>query len=802
VPVEPIGESAEESQIESGRKGREAFATIKQRFSVDENAIKGMSTQFDAFGKSLDFVNKKLDDLITKGRSAMDALGGLSGAAGSGGGGAPIVSSQTHTRAGTGGSTGASLTSPSWDNMQKSFAGFKAETQSFKDTWKKRRDRLADQRADPDHAGFGGKYGNWMFTRTSVRDPLSSPAAQVAMAGINWTRNRVQGSSDYMLTSDRTGMLMRQMYGGTQLQYQRRYREPMTNALIGNEGIEQMLNLQLTTGLGASREQQQRMLSGVEGIRVASGFGYSTGQATQMISALAQPGSSNMMTMMLGMGLYGPGGRQRDPMDVIRNTVRRMGLTNEQMVQGAFQPGSMTRANLSRTGLPVDMQNMVLQYAQENIEFQKQGGEGMYDPSNSEHRQRMGVEQGYATEFERTRREETRRQEDFYRRQIDNYENVEENTQALIKMTAAIEDKFSGLIGAQMNVMQHPATRIAAPILGAIAGAVLSGGNPIAVRGGAVAGMALASAIGDEDDPHSAPVTPTNFGNKGLKSSLVGDGQRTGVQAMANAAADAGHKLVLISGTRTNSAQLKLFTDRHDLVIPGNDPSGINGRRRSDGLRYYDGTGGGEEGWYALNRTGEREGLAMPPGASKHQTGDAADLGPEKSHPWIAANASRFGLKNPTNAQGAPEPWHVSLARGENTTLAAGGAGGGSSAGLPPVAAELEMLSQMGTSSSTAESRGRALNRPSSAAARASAGTTPIILPQSASKSTAPIAPPVTKPTSVSTGVATVSGNTITIAPSITLAGTGSDAVDAKNLANAVIKIIETSDAVQALRTT
>ena len=53
MPVEPIGGSAEESQIESGRKGREAFATVKQRFSVDENAIKGMSRQFADLAKSL-----------------------------------------------------------------------------------------------------------------------------------------------------------------------------------------------------------------------------------------------------------------------------------------------------------------------------------------------------------------------------------------------------------------------------------------------------------------------------------------------------------------------------------------------------------------------------------------------------------------------------------------------------------------------------------------------------------------------------------------------------------------------------
>ena len=136
-------------------------------------------------------------------------------------------------------------------------------------------------------------FGKWMTTGTRPRDPfLSTPAMQVAMAGMNWTRNRYQGASNYNLTSDRTGMLLRQMYGGSQLDYQSRQRQPLTDYLLGNEGIERMLALQLTTGLGRTPEQQARMARGVEGIRVASGFGYDTGQATQMINALAQPGSS------------------------------------------------------------------------------------------------------------------------------------------------------------------------------------------------------------------------------------------------------------------------------------------------------------------------------------------------------------------------------------------------------------------------------------------------------------------------------------------------------------------------------
>ncbi|MDP7359017.1 MAG: hypothetical protein QF828_11435, partial [Pseudomonadales bacterium] len=302
VAAKPIDEqTADSSSTETSGGRREAFATVKQRFSVDENAIKGMSSQFVDLAKSLDSVNKQLDAIISKGPSAMDVLGGIAGASGGGAGGTPIVSSQTSNKAGTTGTTGAALSSGIWAKYKKNLAAARADTMAANAA------RAASSPTPgPIGAAVGGgmkRFGKWMATAPGGFGSMTAPAAQLGINAMNWTRNRYQSASDYMLTSDRTGMLLRQMYGGTQLQYQRRYRESMTNALIGNEGIEQMLNLQLTTGLGRTRQQQESMLSGVEGIRVASGFGYSTEQATQMISAMAQPGSSNMMTMMLGMGM-------------------------------------------------------------------------------------------------------------------------------------------------------------------------------------------------------------------------------------------------------------------------------------------------------------------------------------------------------------------------------------------------------------------------------------------------------------------------------------------------------------------
>ncbi len=194
----------------------------------------------------------------------------------------------------------------------------------------------------------------------------------------------------------------------------------------------------------------------------------------------------------------------------------------------------------------------------------------------------------------------------------------------------------------------------------------------------------------------------------------------------------------------------------------------------------------------------------MPPGASKHQTGEAADLGPKSAEDWIAANAGRFGLKNPINAQGAVEKWHVSLSgSGAQQTISAEATAAAASAEAPAAvdSAEATAAATSSVASQFYAYKVGVEGVTDTSASYAPSVIAPVALPQGVSKASAPAVSSGTQRSPVSASVATTSGNTITIAPSITLAGTGSDAVDAQNLANKVIKIIETSDAVQALRT-
>jgi uncharacterized protein YukE len=143
-----------------------------------------------------------------------------------------------------------------------------------------------------------------------------STGKDLAQSAWSYAGGRIKQEGGYTLTADRTGLLMRQMYGGTQLDYQSRWRSPLTSGLIGEGGVEQMLKLQTTMGINPTS-----MLKDVEAIRVASGFGYTTEDATKMITALAQPGSSNLMTMMMGKGFWGPGGEARGVMPLVNNII-------------------------------------------------------------------------------------------------------------------------------------------------------------------------------------------------------------------------------------------------------------------------------------------------------------------------------------------------------------------------------------------------------------------------------------------------------------------------------------------------
>ena len=464
---------------------------------------------------------------------------------------------------------------------------------------------------NPDYISQGPSYaqraGNWLKdgggpdgggrSRGAAMTDFAIQGIQAAHGAI---QSRIEGAYPYMLTADRTGLLYRQMYGGTQLGYQSQYRQPLASRLLGPNGIEPLLGLQAATGINANQ-----MAGSVEAMRVSQGFGISTSQAGGMINALAQPGSSNMMTLLTGMGLYGPGGRVNDPMAVMQNMIQRFGLTNEAMVAGAFQPGSMTRANLRRAGLPEDMQNMLLQYAQQNVNFREAGGRGFYDPSKQSDRQMLGVDDSFAMEEQRTRMTETVRQEKFYRRQVDNFAQLEKNTQGLIEKFQLLEDTLSGIVGAEISLKNKWWMRAGGSILKSVGGAF---------------------GIGDTE----------HLAQPGMDS-----GFSSSLRRMKNAADAEGVPLSLTSGVRSSVKQENLFRSRY-TPNPDGDVS-WNGQT------------------WSINPGASP---AAPPGRSLHETGHAADLGPKSSYGWIQANAARFGLRH---GGSFGEPWHVAPAHVKNT---------------------------------------------------------------------------------------------------------------------------------------
>ncbi len=206
-------------------------------------------------------------------------------------------------------------------------------------------------------AGGGGGGGGLSGAAMASGNPYAMAASMVAgkitqqmdkvqeqMRKLDARIDRGYGPS---LEADRQSVMFQQMYGISQQQNYNQFRKPINNYRLGPGGINQMLNLQAGTGLNA-----QIMAPGVEAIRTMTGFGLSTGDVSNMLSTLASPEVNNRLTMTLGTGLYGPGGKQRSPVEVIQAIVRGAGLTNENVVRGALQPGSMTRARLTAMGVP------------------------------------------------------------------------------------------------------------------------------------------------------------------------------------------------------------------------------------------------------------------------------------------------------------------------------------------------------------------------------------------------------------------------------------------------------------------
>lgn len=464
-------------------------------------------------------------------------------------------------------------------------------------------------------------------------NPYVQMAAQAGAAAIETIDNRVDRNKGYALPADKLSVQLQQQYGMSQIDVMNDLRGPLRSRRLGMGGINELLSMQSRTGINAANQA-----SSVEGMRTLMGYGYSAGDATNYIESMGQADTVNRMFMMTGTSLYGIGGTQKSAQQVNQDLIGRLGLNNREIIDAGRQSGSMVRQRLQMSGLDEGAQNMLLQYAESNVSFGEKGGSGFYDPSKKSDRERMGIEDNYATQVEETERTEVNREEQMYKRQADNYAQMEKNLQAVNKALGAFEDKLSGIVGARTGVRGFGALlKPALGIAGGIAGFAM-GGGPLGAMAGYGIGSAIGSTLGDPTDSGAASPGRIATQNPTVKK----DDERHLVQL----------KPIL------REPLSRLLTDRPGITIGGAYRS-PDAQKKMFLERYYK-TNKKTNTYYNGSYWEKKPGVAMaaPPGLSYHEIGLAADLkfaSPE-DEAYLIANASKYGLDE-FSRHG--EPWHV-----------------------------------------------------------------------------------------------------------------------------------------------
>lgn len=452
-------------------------------------------------------------------------------------------------------------------------------------------------------------------------------AKQVASAIGDAINKRIGENSQYSLSANRIDMLYQQTTGMGGQEVRDRMRAPLSQYKLGTGGINQVMALQASTGIDASKQGRS-----AEFIRVASGYGYSTEQANQMARGLADPNAANRMFMTMGTGLYKVGGEQRSTKEVIQATVQRLGLTTKSSVEGAMAPGSMTRERMRQSGLPEDMQDIALQYAKENLAFKKKGGVGMYDSSSKAHRELVGVEDTYANQNAETERVKNARDESMYNKQADSYASMEKGLQSVTRTLQKFEEALSGIIGLKIKAKPYSgAIKAGSTILGGLLGAPF---GPAGVMAGASIGTAVGNFLGDPTGEKDSGTGPKGDGGNIAKSKGALDKVHPRLRTRLEAMMKENPKLYIGGGVRTTAQQKEMFMSRYQ---PTNEKTDV----------FWKG-----QYWKRV-----RGAAAAPPGMSMHEIGLAADLAPSTEFDWIKENAARFGLRSFFDVNN--EPWHV-----------------------------------------------------------------------------------------------------------------------------------------------
>ena len=510
---------------------------------------------------------------------------------------------------------------------------------------------------DPSRSGGGfGGGGIGMYGGQAIpgRGQPGSGFAMGAMAvgqflgGLTGSMDaRIERGYVYSSSADKMSVLYQQITGMSNAQVRNTYRQPLTNYRLGETGINTLLGLQASTGILARNQA-----SFAEGMRTLSGYSLSTEDVASMLGNLGSAQVANRMFMTTGMSLYKPGGGQRSGTELLQHLARASGLTGLRNPESALQQGSNTRMRLADMGIDQKTQDLVIQYAMANKQYQaKQPGAGMYDPSNQRQRELMGIEQNFATQMEETTRVKVNREEDFYGRQQDNFAKLEQRTQSLEKMFGRLEDRLSGIVGKGIE------TKSARNVLGS----VLKGVGPLMSMAGAALSLTGAGAA---------------FGAPLMVAGAVATAAGTAMGPAGDGAAGSGSRTGTPSTNATGTTTLQKVTSQQSfsrlhptmkervlklIQASGGRVGFDNGYRDSAQQesmfrsRYAESAEPTDIFWDGKYWKKVRGADAAPPGRSMHEIGLAADLTGDME--WIKANAERFGLKHFANVN--DEPWHV-----------------------------------------------------------------------------------------------------------------------------------------------
>ena len=471
----------------------------------------------------------------------------------------------------------------------------------------------------PGGGGGGGTFskikGGLDAFKTTPYGKAAMFAVNAAVEGAAMIDDRVDRNKGYALPADKLSVQLQQQYGMSQMDVMNDLRGPLRSRRLGMGGINELLSMQSRTGINAAKQA-----GSVEGLRTLMGYGYSAGDATQYIESLGQADTVNRMFMMTGTSLYGIGGKQKSAQQVNQDLIGRLGLNNREIINAGRQDGSMVRQRLKMSGLDQGAQDLLLQYAESNVSFTEKGGKGFYDPSKKSDRKRMGIEGNYATQEEETTRTEVNREEQMYKRQADNYAQMEKNLQNVNKLLGEFEDQLSSIIGVKTSTRGF----------GQIFNALGKFGVPFAGKLGEFIGDP--GTTGSASPGRIASVNPTSKKDNQSHLSQLKPVLREPLARLLMARPGIG-----INGSyRSADKQKEMFLSRYYKTDEKTET-------------YYDGS-------YWMKKPGVP--MAAPPGLSYHEIGLAADLSfaSSEDEQWLKNNASKYGLDEFSRLG---EPWHV-----------------------------------------------------------------------------------------------------------------------------------------------